>query len=352
MNKHLKSFWTPRIAMLIVATTLLPLLASGAEPAAKDAAPTNQATDAVTDKLGPKMVLDDWDWIERDLSLQIEKDLNASVPRYKDGDSIQFTLLGGVTEKGQYNWSSTNYVLIVTKNDVEKKIDFNKLSFDDRLRSDANIRSELINLQAALQTRRTLIENEVAIPGMVVAQKGRGAPRIDYSKKPEPLENFEELLYYADPRALHEMGNRFMSGEGVQKDPTYAFLYYREAASSGNVFAMFNLGLLYFKGVGIAGNKTVALQLISTAANDGHSSAKEFLSKYKVSLSQKKKAQEEYAKQLNVYNQKALANADRYSKMLAAQPLLQQGRTTKRFDGTVLRRTTVKGSNNTNRRNR
>lgn len=332
--------------------SLLPLIACTFSALVFAAEPE---VEAENDELGPEMILDDWDWIERDLALEVEKELNTNVPRYKDGDPIVFTLLGGVTEKGSYNWASTNYVLIITKTDSEKKIDFDQLSFDDRIKCDSTIRAEYVSIESAVQTRNALIENEVQIPGMVKLDS-RGRPtkvRIDYTKNPAPLENFEELFYYADPRAIYEMGDRFLRGEGVPKDPTFAFLYYRMAANNGNVFAMFKLGMLYFQGIGIAQNKPVALQLISTASSKGHRGAKEFLSKYKVSLAQKKKAQEEYAKKLSEYTAKSQKNADRYAAMLASKPTLQQGRTDKRFDGRILRRTNVNSSNrNNNNRNR
>ncbi|MFT5499816.1 MAG: hypothetical protein ACI9TH_005233, partial [Kiritimatiellia bacterium] len=86
-----------------------------------------------TDSIGPKMVLEDWDWIERDLSIQVAKELDTRLPRFNKGDPVEWATLGGVIEKGVYEWASSNYVIIVrssagsikTKKDV--KIPFEKL---------------------------------------------------------------------------------------------------------------------------------------------------------------------------------------------------------------------------------
>ena len=113
---------------------------------------------------------------------------------------------------------------------------------------------------------------------------------------------------------------------------------------------MCNLGMQYFKGLGTKANRPAALQLVSAASDKGHRGAKEFLKKYKVSTEQKRKAQEEYAKKLETYNKRALANADRYAKMLASQPTLQQNRSSTKL-GEVIRRTGVnKNRYNPNRR--
>ncbi|MFP6906511.1 MAG: hypothetical protein VCG02_14920, partial [Verrucomicrobiota bacterium] len=51
-----------------------------------------------SESIGPKMVLEDWGWIERDLSIELAKELDEQFPRFKKGDEVEWMLLSGVVE--------------------------------------------------------------------------------------------------------------------------------------------------------------------------------------------------------------------------------------------------------------
>lgn len=302
-----------------------------------------------SESIGPKMVLEDWDWIERDLSIEVAKELDEKYPRFKKGDQVEWTLVSGVVEKGVYEWASSNYVTII-RNKMDVTLPFEKLGYNERLGCDFNFRKERVALQSRIQTRATLIENGVRLPGMPDPEKKQSRPRIP--AKPEPLEDFDILFDSADPRAHTEMGMRFLQSSDLEPDPAYAIMYFRAAANQGDAHGMYNLGVLYYKGIGIFRNQNIALGLFTTADKLNHPTAKTTLSKLKVSAAKQREAQKRYDEAAAKYAKKSAEVANRYNQMLQAQPVLRQNRVAKRFDGTILRRTEVNRSNRNSNRNR
>jgi hypothetical protein len=302
-----------------------------------------------SESIGPKMVLEDWDWIERDLSIEVAKELDEKYPRFKKGDQVEWTLVSGVVEKGVYEWASSNYVTII-RNKIDVTLPFEKLGYNERLGCDFNFRKERVALQSRIQTRATLIENGVRLPGMPDPKKKQSTPRV--SAKPEPLEDFDILFDSADPRAHTEMGMRFLQSSDLEPDPAYAIMYFRAAANQGDAHGMYNLGVLYYKGIGIFRNQNIALGLFTTAGKLNHPTAKATLSKLKVSAAKQREAQKRYDEAAAKYAKKSAEVANRYNRMLQAQPVLRQNRVAKRFDGAILRRTEVNRSNRNKKTNK
>jgi len=76
-----------------------------------------------------------------------------------------------------------------------------------------------------------------------------------------------------DPRALFGLGTIYMRGLGVPRDRTKAVGFYQRSAEYGNTSAQFNLGLAYLKGHGIDKNAEQAMTWWVKAANEGHAAA-------------------------------------------------------------------------------
>lgn len=62
-----------------------------------------------------------------------------------------------------------------------------------------------------------------------------------------------------------------------QKDDRQAAAWYRKAAEQGQVFAQFNLGMMYFNGQGVAKDYSQAVAWSRLAAEQGHVQAQYFL---------------------------------------------------------------------------
>ena len=66
-------------------------------------------------------------------------------------------------------------------------------------------------------------------------------------------------------------------GEGVPKDQRKAAALYCEAARSGDVGSMFNLGWMYANGRGVERDDALAAYFFTRAAREGHPQAREML---------------------------------------------------------------------------
>jgi TPR repeat protein len=69
----------------------------------------------------------------------------------------------------------------------------------------------------------------------------------------EPVTGVNGLLRKAeggDPAAQTELGDAYISGKGIAKDPAAALQWYRRAAAQGHAPAQFALGMLYHQGQG------------------------------------------------------------------------------------------------------
>ena len=78
--------------------------------------------------------------------------------------------------------------------------------------------------------------------------------------------------------AQQNVGTIYLVGDGVQKDSTEAFRWFKMAAEQGNVESQFHLGLLYYNGEGINQNVKEAFKWFKMAAAQDHPEAQNNLS--------------------------------------------------------------------------
>ena len=76
-----------------------------------------------------------------------------------------------------------------------------------------------------------------------------------------------------NPNALFNLGRMNMKGLGVESDPVIAVQYYEKSAKLGFKSAQFNLGLAYLKGAGVDKSIDKVMHWWQLAANSGHSGA-------------------------------------------------------------------------------
>ena len=72
-----------------------------------------------------------------------------------------------------------------------------------------------------------------------------------------------------DPLAQHELGLRFLMGEGVPADTAQAIYWIKKAADHNLTSAKYNYAILLINGIGVQWNPFEAFKLFQSAANDG-----------------------------------------------------------------------------------
>jgi TPR repeat protein len=100
----------------------------------------------------------------------------------------------------------------------------------------------------------------------------------DGPEKDEALRWFRKAAATGDTLAMLNLGVMYDSGNGVSEDYEVAVSWYAQAAAGGNPPAMYNLGRMYEKGRGVARNLAKAQELYRRSAALGNTSAKTRLS--------------------------------------------------------------------------
>jgi TPR repeat protein len=99
-----------------------------------------------------------------------------------------------------------------------------------------------------------------------------------------------------------KLGDRFLSGDGVEQDYAEAFGWYSKAANQGVALAQLYVGNMYLEGQGVSKNNRKAVEWLGKAAKQGNEEAKDKIleAQYKLSLENRqnekmasKKAEEE-----------------------------------------------------------
>ena len=73
-----------------------------------------------------------------------------------------------------------------------------------------------------------------------------------------------------DAAAQNEIGSRYYTGRGVERDDVVAARWIELAAGQGYAPAQYNLGLLHFRNRGVAGNDAEAARWYRAAAEQGY----------------------------------------------------------------------------------
>ncbi len=72
-----------------------------------------------------------------------------------------------------------------------------------------------------------------------------------------------------DPLAQHELGIRYLLGEGIPADTTQAEFWLKKAADQNLTSAKYNYAILLINGIGVQWDPYTAFKLFRSAANDG-----------------------------------------------------------------------------------
>jgi len=82
---------------------------------------------------------------------------------------------------------------------------------------------------------------------------------------------------------MFNLGMKYANGQGVAQSDSQAVQWFRKAADKDNADAMFNLGMMYENGKGVAQSDTQAIEWYGKAARAGHEKAKTLLRKNRLS---------------------------------------------------------------------
>ncbi len=77
--------------------------------------------------------------------------------------------------------------------------------------------------------------------------------------------------------AIHALGLRLLTGDGVEQDVTRAAACFERASEAGYPSARYEFGLALFHGKGVASDVPRAVSLIRASAQGGNEYAREFL---------------------------------------------------------------------------
>jgi hypothetical protein len=95
-----------------------------------------------------------------------------------------------------------------------------------------------------------------------------------FSRASKPaLETTPPALDYADAESQFNLGVKFASGAGVNRDYVQAAEWYRKAAAQSHSLAQFNLGIMYAQGQGVAPDAVQSLMWLGKAARQGDAGA-------------------------------------------------------------------------------
>lgn len=91
------------------------------------------------------------------------------------------------------------------------------------------------------------------------------------------IDELNQKVEVGDVEAMNLLGNRYLRGEGVQKDYSKALNLFTKAASKKHPKAIFNIGLLYLNGLGVEHSNSVAIDYFEKSANLGFDEAQYLL---------------------------------------------------------------------------
>jgi uncharacterized protein len=135
----------------------------------------------------------------------------------------------------------------------------------------------------------------LVVPIVLLAQQQSDSPVYKSYRPPSPsaqlkrsdidynlmhIFGLERKAYSGDVGAQHELGLRYLLGEGVEADTLKGAFWIRRAAEQNSADAQYNLGILEFNGMGVPWNPFDAYKFFSRAAQNGMGEAQYILSMF------------------------------------------------------------------------
>ena len=124
-------------------------------------------------------------------------------------------------------------------------------------------------IAAQQNTPSTIAATDASTPPTAI-EPATVIPAVPVEAGPEPL---RAAASNGDPKALFEIGDRYMDGRGLERDYAKAAEWYSVAAEQGFAPAQYRLGNFYEKGLGLTRDLAKAKTYYQLAAEQGNASA-------------------------------------------------------------------------------
>ncbi|TDQ31706.1 localization factor PodJL [Phyllobacterium brassicacearum] len=124
-------------------------------------------------------------------------------------------------------------------------------------------------IAAQQNTPSTIAATDASTPPTAI-EPATVIPAVPVEAGPDPL---RAAASNGDPKALFEIGDRYMDGRGLERDYAKAAEWYSVAAEQGFAPAQYRLGNFYEKGLGLTRDLAKAKTYYQLAAEQGNASA-------------------------------------------------------------------------------
>ena len=249
------------------------------------------------DKPPPVITMRDFERVTKDQRRAVEADLDRAHPKFRKNDPFEIITPKGEVIKGTFQWASSNYVLVIQASAREVRVPFSSLPFNERIRSDFELRNEQSALTATVSAR-TILEH--------------GGLVFDTFETTNP-DALAYLAACADPAALARTGKQIMKGSAkAAPDPARAVLYFEAAASLGNADAQYALGRLHHTGFPLERNPAAAARWLCAATETYHQEASEYLNRINMPPQSRQKGLESHKELTAALAKQRKAMAEEY----------------------------------------
>jgi TPR repeat protein len=155
-------------------------------------------------------------------------------------------------------------------------VDFRRLRLRHPDSEDVALRLEGLAQGIRNELRRPTAPPTPSLPAASAAKPEKPAKEPEASAAPPEPEEIADLRRRAegsDAQAQFDLGRKYETGQGIEKDKREAVAWYRKAAEQGHARAQFHLGVMYEHGRGVAKDEREAVAWYRKAAEQGYARA-------------------------------------------------------------------------------
>lgn len=125
-------------------------------------------------------------------------------------------------------------------------------------------------------SRESSVAVSPSLEESVPTTAAEGTEKTNEGQRPD-FETIRARAEFGDADCQYQLGLRYQTGDGVEKDVPEAIKWYRKSADQGFVAAQTGLALCYFHGIGVRKDFTEAANWARKAADHGNAGAQNLL---------------------------------------------------------------------------
>jgi len=192
-------------------------------------------------------------WLEE----SVLSEMNDTQPPLSVGDAMNIRKNNGVVINGKLKEVTSVGLVVTAEFGGDTTVLFEDLDVDSRTQLDRDFRKVLARIR--LEEVLTELGRDVGDFGASQALRSIG------------------LQSTGSPEDLRDTGLSYLDTPMGQSDYALAFVYLRLAARGGDSIAQYNLGKLYYDGLGVDADERLGLAWVKQSSQSGYSPAREFL---------------------------------------------------------------------------